>query len=71
MDWKKSSLSYEFPVETRGKNIFVIPGSDPESVELMSQAVFYYCKKSLAPIGVVAKQDREAGRSVSVATESG
>ena len=31
----------------------------------------HYSKKSLAPIGVVAKQDREAGRSGSVATESG
>ncbi|MCR5316785.1 MAG: hypothetical protein K6E22_01020 [Treponema sp.] len=32
-DGHKLRLCYEFPVETRGKNIFVIPGSDPESVE--------------------------------------
>lgn len=31
----------------------------------------HYSRKSLAPIGVVATQDREAGRSGSVATESG
>ena len=34
-------------------------------------ALFLYLPQSLAPIGMVAKQDRVAGRSVSGAMQSG